>query len=187
MRLFVAVVPPLKVVEHLAEFVEPRRSYPDEDIRWAAEENWHITLAFLGDVPDYKTDDLADGLERAAGRQKPIDLQLTGSGAFPSVADARVLWTGVRDEAAALPHLATTTRAAANKAGVSVDGRKFTPHLTLARLRRPMDVARWVRIFDGYQGPAWTADRIELISSRLGQGPSHGAAYDTVGEWSFLG
>jgi RNA 2',3'-cyclic 3'-phosphodiesterase len=34
---------------------------------------------------------------------------------------------------------------------------------------------------------AWTADRIELISSRLGQGPSHGAAYDTVGEWSFLG
>jgi 2'-5' RNA ligase len=48
-------------------------------------------------------------------------------------------------------------------------------------------VARWVRIFDGYQGPAWTAENIELISSRLGQGPSHGAAYDTVGEWSFLG
>ena len=59
--------------------------------------------------------------------------------------------------------------------------------LTLARLRQPMDVVRWVRIFDGYEGPVWTADRIELISSRLGEGPSHGAAYDTVGEWEFLG
>lgn len=187
MRLFVAVVPPPEVVEHLAEFVEPRRSFPDEDLRWAAEENWHITLAFLGDVPDYKTDDLADGLERVAGRQKPIDLQLAGAGAFPGVADARVLWTGVRDEAGALPQLASTTRGAANKAGVQVDGRKFTAHLTLARLGRPMDVVRWVRIFDGYEGPRWTAGGIELISSRLGQGPSRGAAYDTVGEWSLLG
>lgn len=187
MRLFVAIVPPVEVVEHLAEFAEPRRSYPDEDLRWAAEENWHITLAFLGDVPEYKTDDLAEGLERVAERQKPIDLKLAGSGAFPGVADARVLWAGVRDEAGALPHLASVTRGAANKAGVPVDGRKFTPHLTLARLGRPLDVVRWVRIFDQYEGPRWTADRMELISSRLGQGPSHGAAYDTVGEWSFLG
>lgn len=187
MRLFVAIVPPVEVVEHLAEFAEPRRSYPDEDLRWAAEENWHITLAFLGDVPDHKTDDLAEGFERVAGRQKPIDLQLAGAGAFPSVADARVLWTGVRDEAGALPHLASTTRGAANKAGVPVDGRKFTPHVTLARLGRPLDVVRWVRIFDEYAGPRWTADRIELVSSRLGQGPSRGAAYDTVGVWGFLG
>jgi RNA 2',3'-cyclic 3'-phosphodiesterase len=187
MRLFVAVVPPLEVVEHLAEFVEPRRDFPDEDLRWAGEENWHITLAFLGEVPEYKTDELAERLERAARRQKPIDLQLIGSGAFPSVADARVLYTRVRDEAAALPHLARTTRAAANRAGVPVAGRKFTPHVTLARVRRPMDVARWVRIFDGYQGLPWTAEGIELISSRLGQGPSHGSAYDTVGEWGLLG
>ncbi|HEU4945727.1 MAG TPA: RNA 2',3'-cyclic phosphodiesterase [Kribbella sp.] len=187
MRLFVAVVPPVDVVQHLAEFVEPRRSHPDEDLRWATEENWHITLAFLGEVPEYKTDELAERLERAAGRQKPIDLQLGGSGAFPSVADARVLWTGVRDEAAALPHLASATKAAANKAGVPVEGRKFSAHVTLARVRRPMDVARWVRIFDGYRGPGWTAESVELIASRLGQGPSHGAAYDTVGEWRFLG
>jgi len=187
MRLFVAVVPPVEVVEALSEFVEPRRTHPDEDIRWAADENWHITLAFLGEVPEYKTEELAERLESAAKRQKPFDLQLAGAGAFPSVADARVLWTGVRDESEALPHLAMTTRSAANKAGVTVDGRKFTPHLTLARLRQPMDVVRWVRIFDTYSGPTWTAESIELISSRLGEGPSHGSAYSTVGEWDFLG
>ncbi|WP_026163264.1 RNA 2',3'-cyclic phosphodiesterase [Kribbella catacumbae] len=187
MRLFVAVVPPVEVVEHLAEFADPRREYPDEDIRWSADETWHITLAFLGEVPEYKTDELAERLEVAAKRQKPFDLSLGRAGAFPGVADARVLWTGVRDESDALPHLAMVSRSAANKAGVTVDGRKFTPHLTLARLRRPMDVVRWVRIFDTYQGPAWTAESVQLISSRLGEGPSRGAAYDTVGEWDFLG
>ncbi|TWD79236.1 2'-5' RNA ligase [Kribbella amoyensis] len=187
MRLFVAVVPPEEVVEDLSTYVEPRRDHPDDDIRWAADENWHITLAFLGEVPEWKTDELGERLERAAQRQKPFDLRLSGAGAFPSVADARVLWTGVRDEANQLPHLAMTTRSAANKAGVPVEGRKFTPHLTLARLRRPVDVVRWVRIFDTYEGPSWTAESIRLISSRLGQGPSHGAAYDTVGEWNFLG
>ncbi|MEV6282248.1 RNA 2',3'-cyclic phosphodiesterase [Kribbella sp. NPDC051770] len=187
MRLFVAVVPPVEVVEHLSEFVEPRRAHPDEDVRWASDETWHITLAFLGEVPEWKTDDLGEGLERAAKRQKPFDLRLRGSGAFPGVPNARVLWTGVEDGSDSLKHLAMTTRSAANKAGVTVDGRKFTPHLTLARTRQPVDVVRWVRIFDEYQGPAWTAESLRLISSRLGEGPSHGAAYDTVGEWDFLG
>ncbi|WP_328991108.1 RNA 2',3'-cyclic phosphodiesterase [Kribbella sp. NBC_01245] len=187
MRLFVGVVPPLEVVEHLAEFVEPRRSHPDEDLRWSSESTWHITLAFLGEVPDYKTDDLAEGLEFVAKRQKPIDLRLKGAGAFPGVPNARVLFTGVHDPEDQLAHLASVTRGAVNKAGVQVDGRKFTPHVTLARLGRPVDVLRYVRVLDLYEGPEWTATGFELISSRLGEGPSHGAAYDTVGEWEFLG
>ncbi|MGW1342658.1 RNA 2',3'-cyclic phosphodiesterase [Kribbella sp. NPDC002412] len=187
MRLFVAVVPPMDVVEDLSEFVEPRREHPDDDIRWAADEHWHITLAFLGEVPDWKTDELGERLERAAKRQPPFELQLTGAGAFPGVPDARVLYAGVRDETESLKHLAMTTRAAANRAGVSVEGRKFTPHVTLARLRRPVDATRWVRIFDTYDGPSWTAGSLQLIQSRLGEGPGHSAAYTTVGEWEFLG
>ncbi|MGY4765648.1 RNA 2',3'-cyclic phosphodiesterase [Kribbella sp. CWNU-51] len=187
MRLFVAVVPPIGVVEDLSEFVEPRREHPDDDIRWAADEHWHITLAFLGEVPDWKTEELGERLEQAAKRQKPFELQLTGAGAFPGVPDARVLYAGVRDETESLKHLSMTTRAAANRAGVTVEGRKFTPHLTLARLRRQVDVTKWVRVFDTYDGPVWTAGSLQLIESRLGEGPGHSAAYATVGEWDFLG
>jgi 2'-5' RNA ligase len=187
MRLFVAVVPPIEVVEDLNEFVEPRREHPDDDIRWASDQHWHITLAFLGDVPDWKTEELEERLESAARRQKPFELQLTGAGAFPGVPDARVLYAGVRDDTESLKHLAMTTRAAANRAGVTVEGRKFTPHVTLARLRRPIDVTRWVRVFDTYASPVWTAGSLRLIASRLGEGPGHSAAYDTVGEWDFLG
>jgi 2'-5' RNA ligase len=187
MRLFVAVVPPQEVVEDLSEFVEPRRDHPDDDIRWAADQHWHLTLAFLGEVPDWKTEELEERLELAAKRQKPFELQLTGAGAFPGVPDARVLYAGVRDATESLKHLAMTTRAAASRAGVAVDGRKFTPHLTLARLRQPIDVTKWVRVFDTYEGPAWTAGSLQLIESRLGAGPGQSAAYVTVGEWDFLG
>jgi RNA 2',3'-cyclic 3'-phosphodiesterase len=187
MRLFVAVVPPLEVVEDLSEFTEPRREYRDEDVRWAADEHWHITLAFLGDVPDWKTDELGERLERAAKRQRPFELQLTGAGAFPGVPEARVLYAGVRDETESLKHLAMTTKAAANRAGVTVEGRRFTPHITLARLRRPVDATRWVRVFDTYDGPVGTAGSLQLIESRLGEGPGHSAAYTTVGEYDFLG
>ena len=115
--MFVAVVPPIEVVEDLSEFVEPRREHPDDDIRWAADEHWHITLAFLGDVPDWKSDELGERFEGVAKRQKPFALQLTGAGAFPGVPDARVLYAGVRDETESLKHLSMTTRAAANRAG----------------------------------------------------------------------
>ncbi|MFI5730681.1 RNA 2',3'-cyclic phosphodiesterase [Kribbella sp. NPDC051587] len=184
MRLFVAVVPPIEVVEDLNEFVAPRREHPDDNIRWSAGEHWHITLAFLGEVPDWKTDELSERLEAVAKRQKPFPLTLRGAGAFPGVPEARVLYTGVRDETDALKQLSKTTRAAANKAGIEVDGRKFVPHLTLARLRRPIDITRWVRVFDTYSGPEWTAGRLQLIESHLGTGS---AAYATVGEWEFLG
>jgi 2'-5' RNA ligase len=187
MRLFVAVVPPLEVVEDLAEFVEPRREHRDDDLRWASEENSHLTLAFLGEVPERKTDELAERLERAAHRRPPMTLRMAGAGAFPNAAEARVLWVGVHGDNTALSRLATGTRASANRAGIEVAGRRFRPHLTLARIRRPVDVTRWLRIFEGYQGPDWKADSIQLISSRLGQGPNRGAAYDTVGEWPLLG
>lgn len=187
MRLFVAVVPPAQVVEHLAEFVEPRREHPDDDLRWASEDHWHVTLAFLGDVPDRKTDELADRLERAARRRAAMTLRLAGAGAFPNAAEARVLWTGVRGDGIGLSRLATGVRAAANKAGVQVGGRRFTPHVTLARVRRPVDVTRWLRVFEGYEGPSWSADSISLVSSRLGQAVNGSAAYDTVNSWSLLG
>lgn len=72
-----------------------------------------------------------------------------------------------------LDRLATGCRAAANRAGIAVDGQRFRPHLTLARIGQPTEVSSWVRLLDGYAGPRWPADRIALVESHLGEGP-HG-------------
>ena len=71
-------------------------------------------------------------------------------------------------------------RAAASRAGIAVDGGRFRPHVTIARLRAPRDVVNWVRLLDGYAGPSWHVDRIELVESFLGEGPRGRPRYETV-------
>ncbi len=138
MRAFVAVVPPPEVVEHLDGFLDVRRSAAA--YRWAPAEQLHVTLAFLADVPDRKLDDLVERLGRAAARRTAFPAVIAGGGAFPNVARARVLWAGLDLAERArveLSRMATGARAAANRAGIPVDGQRFRPHVTVARLGPP--------------------------------------------------
>jgi 2'-5' RNA ligase len=183
MRMFVAVVPPTDVVEHLDEFLDVRRDAAA--YRWAAVEQFHVTLAFLADVPERKLDDLVERLGRAAARRHGFAATVAGGGAFPNAARARVLWAGLdldEDGRTELTRMATGTRAAANRSGVPVDGQRFRPHLTVARLGRPQEVSSWVRLLDAYRGPTWTVDRITLLASHLGQGPRGRPRYEVVQE-----
>ena len=70
-RMFVAVVPPDDVVEHLDAFLEVRRDAAA--YRWASAEQLHVTLAFLAEVPDRNLDDLVERLGRAAARRTPFE------------------------------------------------------------------------------------------------------------------
>ena len=169
MRMFVAVQPPLEVLEDLAEFVEPRRER-DSPLRWSTEEQWHLTLAFLPAVADRNYDELVERLTEAAGRRQPFELRLQGAGCFPNPALAKVLWLGAAGDTEPLERLSASSRTAAVRAGLEVDGSKFRPHLTLARANRPLEMTRWLRVFDLYTGPSWRVSEIALVQSQLGQG-----------------
>ena len=76
--------------------------------------------------------------------------------------------------------MATGARAAASKAGVEVDGQRFRPHLTVARMGHPAEVGRWVSLLDSYAGPEWSTDRWSLVASHLGEGPRKRPRYEVV-------
>lgn len=177
MRMFVAVVPPPEVLDHLDAFLEPRRAYAG--FRWTRPDQVHLTLAFLGDVRDRHLDELEERLTRAAVRRSAFGAAISGGGAFPDVATARVLWAGLSADVPLEP-LATGARTAAATSGIAVDGQRFRPHLTVARLGHPEDVTRWVRLLDAYEGPRWTADRLTLVESHLGEGRPR---YEVAGEY----
>jgi 2'-5' RNA ligase len=180
-RMFVAVTPPPDAVEHLDAFLEVRREAGH--FRWAPADQLHVTLAFLADVPDRALDDLVQRLGRAATRRTSFRTAVAGGGAFPNVARARVLWAGLELEPAGrteLSRLATGARAAASRAGVPIDGQRFRPHLTIARLGRPQEMSNWVRLLDGYRGPSWTVDRMTLVASYLGEGPRNRPRHEPV-------
>jgi 2'-5' RNA ligase len=178
--MFVAVLPPDDVLDDLDAFLDKRREAAD--FRWVLREQLHVTLAFMADVPDRSLDDLEERLARAAKRRTAFGAALAGGGAFPHVGRARALWAGLElDDAARteLTRLATGSRAAAAKSGSEVEGARFKPHLTVARLKHPQDATVWVRLLDGYRGPTWTVDAIHLLESHLGEGPRKRPRYET--------
>jgi RNA 2',3'-cyclic 3'-phosphodiesterase len=182
-RLFVAVVPPRTVLDELEATVGPLRpGWPA--LRWTAMPAWHLTLAFLGEVGDATAAALGPRLERAAGRHPSLPLSLAGGGAFPGPARARVLWTGLRGDLRALEALSRSVAAGARRAGAPPpdEGRRFRPHVTLARCREPADVAALVTELSGYTGAAWTAAEIRLIRSNPGA-PGAPPDYETVARW----
>src|SRR3954471_14501760 len=182
--MFVAVVPTDAVVAHLDEFLEPRRA--TADFRWVPRDQLHVTLAFLADVPDRALEGLYERLGRAAARRAAFPAALARGGAFPHVGRARVLWAGLEIHEAGrteLTRLATGTRAAASKAGIAVDGARFKPHVTVARLKHPQEATGWVRLLDAYRGPGWAVERVDLVASYLGEGPRNRPRYETVGSF----
>ena len=180
MRLFVGLAPPAAALDHLDAACAPFRLVRD-DLRWTSRELWHVTLAFLGEVSEEKLDRLAPGLERAAGRHRAFTLSVAGAGSFANPVRANVLWSGMSGDRRALAALAETVAAAARGAGAAPPGayRVFTPHLTLARCRAPVDVREIVATLGRYRGPAWTVEEIYLIRSTLDGQPR----YETLDTW----
>jgi 2'-5' RNA ligase len=183
MRLFVAVLPPQDALAELEAAVAPLRSaWPD--MRWAGQDRWHLTLAFLGEVADTRLDGLRERLARAASRHNDMRVRIGRGGAFPSPARARVLCAHIEGEPADLDTLrvlAASVAAGARRAGAPPpdEGRKYRPHLTLARSRRPADLSPLTEALAGYRGSAWNATHIELIRSQTGPQPR----YQTIGSW----
>jgi 2'-5' RNA ligase len=180
MRLFIGLAPPAAALDDLDAACAPLRQ-GREDLRWTSRELWHVTLAFLGEVSEDRLDRLLPRLERAARRHLVFGLSLAGAGAFPSPARANVLWSGLSGDRKALGELAMSVSAGARRAGAPPpdEGRRYRPHVTLARCRMPADVRSIVDDLSGYQGPAWAVEEIYLIRSTLDGQPR----YEALGAW----
>ena len=168
-RLFAALATPYDIAEHLA----PRQSGLS-GARWRLPESLHITLRFFGDIPENQAEDLASELSKVSGA--PLMLSLNSVGAFGEGADIHAVWAGVEANPA-LNLLAGRCEAAARRAGLKPDTRVYTPHVTLAYLRRPdpAEVAAWIQANSLLKSPAFTVGTFGLYSSRS---TSEGSRYE---------
>jgi RNA 2',3'-cyclic 3'-phosphodiesterase len=140
--------------------------------------NWHITLRFIGDASSDQRQRLIDAVER-------IDLpptfrtRLTGWGAFPRAARARVLWIGADDAAGNLTTLAARVEAASRIAGFPPEDRSFRPHLTLARFGATVELRPLLRSLPPLEVPL-DVNCFILFRSFLGSGPARHEALRIV-------
>jgi RNA 2',3'-cyclic 3'-phosphodiesterase len=125
----------------IAEFVAPLREI-HSGVRWVRPANLHLTLRFLGDAVDRSLLLMLDKtLNQIAGSTSPFMLQARGTGAFPNIDRPRTIWIGLVSEQ--LIRLVRQVEGAAAEAGFVSEGRPYTPHLTIGRVR---DLHGWQRI-----------------------------------------
>ncbi len=163
MRLFVAVDLPWELRERLSGL---QRGLPGA--RWVPEENLHLTLRFIGELPSHRAEEV--DLALSALRGKRFSLSLSGVGTHSKQGREVALWVGV-ERNPALEHLQAKIETALQRAGLPVEKRRFLPHVTLARLDGPSEakLVAWVQSNNLFRAGPFEIDAITLFSSQLGK------------------
>jgi len=136
LRLFVAVFPPAATQALAASVGESLRT-PNDGVSWVKGANLHYTLRFVGHVGQDGARRVREAAGEAARAHAPFGLKLGPPGAFPTARQARVIWLGTLEGAEPFAQLATTLERGLARRGFAPEGRPFTPHLTLGRVRTP--------------------------------------------------
>ncbi len=134
MRTFIAIEIPDGIKQQMVE-VQARLRKAAIDASWPRPEGIHLTLKFLGEVPESQLPDITAALQASVLGKKPFRLEVSGTGAFPSARNARVLWIGLAGELGALAELQAAVEDAIVRIGMEREDRPFKPHLTLARIK----------------------------------------------------
>jgi len=176
-RVFLAIEIPETVREALTgplESLQPLR----EAIRINPVDRMHLTLHFLGHLPRPVVEQLGPALAAVVKRHRRFAVTAQGVGAFPTIARPRVLWAGITG--ADLPRLNALQADlgdALRTVGVTLEGERFHPHLTLGRVRRPLKpperptLRDWTVRWGGAIFGEVPVDRVRLMRSQLGGGP----------------
>lgn len=110
------------------------------EFSWVPQKNYHITLNFLGDVDPERLPILKNVLDELVQHHSSFSLKLNGLGAFPGLKEGRVIWMDVQNSKL-LRSLQADCEQRLKEVGFVLEERDYKPHLTLARLRNPRNLA----------------------------------------------
>ena len=167
-RCFVAIEIP-QPIQMLLKNVQTRLQSDLRKASWTKSGNFHLTLKFLGDVHSERIDDVSNVIQNVADVQVPFSIAFGGIGAFPNLYRPRVLWMGVKQGTSIVSRLAKTVNLELKQLGFPIDNR-FHPHLTLARLRTPVNLEplkNMLRQYDRIDRAVVNVKAITLMRSEL--------------------
>lgn len=171
MRLFVALDIPQHAAAYIADVQQRLRQDLTAD-RWQSLQNLHLTLHFLGEVPESLLPAICDDMDIVSAIIQPFTLRVGGFGAFPHAEHPRVLWLGLRGQTDPLKqlHLLLGKRFDLHE-GLSYDQKKYKPHITLARGPRMqgngLPLMEWNERYLAIESPRWEVKHVHLYQSEL--------------------
>ncbi|HRN17504.1 MAG: RNA 2',3'-cyclic phosphodiesterase [Trueperaceae bacterium] len=162
-RLFIAVSIPESVRANLARV---GTAADVRGVKWVKPENFHLTLAFLGEVEERRVADAEEAAYVATeGYAEPLRLIAQGLGAFPNEERAKVLWAGLTGDVPALIAMRSSLAAELKRSGFTLEEKRFRPHITLARFRVPQRMPERLPRLQVFG--EWPVTELQLIESHL--------------------
>jgi 2'-5' RNA ligase len=150
------------------------------DVKWVPVGNVHITLKFFGQISEAQVEPIVEAAGRIARNQAPFSLKVTQAGAFPTVNNPRVVWLGVSGDLAVMGSFYRKLEEAFAGLGFPPEGRLFTPHLTLGRVKSPrgrVDLSRRLTGLSPVESESFQISEVILYRSNLSP---QGATYSPL-------
>ncbi|MFQ6100501.1 MAG: RNA 2',3'-cyclic phosphodiesterase [Anaerolineae bacterium] len=173
-RAFIAIPLPDSLLEELTTLQQKlKRQIPPGSVRWVRPEGIHLTLKFLGDTSTEKLPEIKQALGAVARHAPPCTFTVGELGCFPNPRRPRVVWVGVQEPTGRLAALQDGIEGVMVPFGHEPEGRAFTPHLTLGRVRRKVSRSDVARVGEAVTGAEVgllaevPADHFALIRSLL--------------------
>jgi len=186
-RLFIAVDISDEARSAARTYIDLLKSkFPSAHVKWGDPENLHLTVKFLGSTDNDLLPRVVNLVRQNAKDTKPFEIEISGTGVFPSAKDPRVLWLGVKETSGTMKHLAELIDQDWSALGFEKETRAFKPHLTIARIRDPRRAADLGRQHQSNSfGPIrFVCDELVLYESQLGHG---GSTYTKLATAKFSG
>jgi len=166
-RLFIAIDLPGEIKERIARLQDNLKTEAPR-ATWVRPENIHLTLFFLGNTDYSQIPEIISTLSQL--KDDAFEVTFSGLGGFPNQNRAEVIFLGIKENLA-LKYLQGEIRVSLEKLNLRIDDKKFVPHLTLARLKRPKKLMRIK--FDTNVGNFLAKEFILYESELQPEGPKH--------------
>ena len=183
-RCFIAVELPAVIQDEIGTYLSQLKKIAPE-VRWVRAGSIHITLKFLGEQPASMVSQIEKKMDDVRGLIEPFTLAITGGGCFPNRRQPRVFWLGLeQDKSNPLFKVNAWIEDQMAMLGFDKEKRRFSPHLTLGRVRQPGDFSGIFDFFaeNPFQSEGFQVKGISLMRSDL---RTSGAVYSAVKQVSF--
>ena len=167
-RTFICIEVPETIKQRIAVLQQELRKN-DAQVSWVKPSNIHLTLKFLGDVPASKVERIKLAVERAANSFEEFEIEVGSAGCFPTPRNTRVLWVGLTNLPESLKQLHASIEDGLAREGFPRESKRFSPHLTIGRVRAPKGAARVAEdlIARGFEAEGFRAREIIVMRSDL--------------------
>lgn len=162
-RTFVAIFPPVKIRRLLSQLAN-RLAESEADVKWVSEENFHITLKFLGGVEPDSLKCIYEVVHMVTQSINSFEVHLSKIGAFPNIRCPRVIWTGITAGTSELKALADLLECHLERIGFPRENRSFSPHMTLGRVKSPRNASKLSQALEQVRDEDFGDFEVNLVS-----------------------